>query len=134
MPCLLHGILIPLSNERSHFNFLKKINFEVKYEMQTCLRCNWVLNLPFNKGKMNELLDEAMRWLNVQDGEHGERIRRKVFTMIENYKKLKNDSSRKYTICRHCLMESISLLANCKVDEEFNKTFVNVYDFNSVIY
>jgi|GEM_PF-2186960 len=102
--------------------------------MQTCLRCNWVLNLPFNKGKMLELLAEAMRWLNVQDGEHEERIRGKILTMIKNYKKLKNDSSSEYTICRHCLMESVSLLASDEVDEEFSKTFIDVYDFNSVIY
>ena len=75
--------------------------------MQTCLRCNWTLNIPFEGTKIKELLSEAMRWLNVKNRKESEGVQRKIFNTVTNYKKIKNDLSKKFTICRHCLMEIV---------------------------
>ncbi len=102
--------------------------------MPTCLRCNWVLNSPIKGIKLSELIGGVLQWLEFRDVKNINKLRKRLFRMIENYKIINNDTSKTLTLCRHCLMESISLLVPEKLESEFKKTFIDVYFFDSVIY
>ncbi len=97
--------------------------------MLTCMRCNWVLNSPLRGEKLTNLINGVLLWLNYR-GVNSTSVKKKLIKMISGYEQLTNNKD----ICRHCLMESISLLIPNKVSEEFKKTFINAYTFNSVIY
>jgi hypothetical protein len=86
-----------------------------------------------SRGKLSQLMGATLQWLEHK-GLNSSDIRRGVLRMIKNYKKLKQDMGDKLTMCRHCLMESVSLFMPLELEQEFNKQFTNVYDFNSVIY
>ena len=102
--------------------------------MPMCLRCNWVLNSPINGAKLSSLLNGIMQWLHYRGFKQGSKAKHKVLSMIDSYKVLNNDTNESLALCRHCLMESVYLLVPRRLKQEFKKTFIDVYDFNSVIY
>ncbi|MBD3312510.1 hypothetical protein GF352_03600 [archaeon] len=92
------------------------------------------MNSPLEGNKLDELLGVSLQWLHSKGVQQVGGIKRRVEQMIRGYKGLSGNTSKDFPLCRHCLMESVSLLIPEELEEEFKKTFIDVYDFNSVIY
>jgi hypothetical protein len=74
-----------------------------------------------------------MQWAGRKGVKSLKSLRRKAAKMIGSYKDL--NSCDELAICRHCVMETVSLFLPDQVQEDFNKELVNVYSFsNSIIY
>jgi hypothetical protein len=84
-----------------------------------------------SRDKLDELLGVSLQWVHNK-GLDDREIRKKILKMIKSFKRLKQTSE--FIMCRHCLMESVSLLIPDRFEEEFKKQFMDVYEFNSVIY
>jgi len=101
--------------------------------MLTCLRCNWTLNSPIKGDKISELLGVSMQWAGHKGVKGLRSLRRQAAKMIGSYKDLNSASA--LAICRHCVMETVSLLLPDWARDEFNKELVYIYSFsNSIIY
>ena len=84
-----------------------------------------------SRDKLGKLLGVSLQWLHDR-GLDDEEVEERVLRMIKSYKKLRQTSEN--IMCRHCLMESVSMLLPETFEKDFKRQFTYVYEFNSVIY
>ena len=95
--------------------------------MPTCLSCDWTLESPLGSVKLSDLLGVTLEWLYYNGVKNTREIKGTVLRMMHNYSELNDGVTSDFSVCRHCLMDSVFLFVPKDLRTEFKRTFIDVY-------
>jgi hypothetical protein len=103
--------------------------------MPTCLRCNWVVNVPLEGKRLRELVTSMSHWLHLAGVRGTNNLQLEVRRNLDNFKAITMNTTKYYPICRHCLVEAYAeQIEDDFIRKYFEDSFFNYYKFDSVIY